>query len=301
METSSSTSTRSLTRTSGPPFPGDFINNTAQPDQNLRTPVQFDHTDLLVELDNRPGDSKGITHNTVIPGSLALTPESVASQLNSQNSNLTFATEVTDIGISGVDEGGLIGGPRSAVYKAHPNIPTALEELPFGSSSDFWNAFDPEGMSPAEFERHMEDIAREIQRRAPPPPLDLNSGQGGYSARLTFANGYTSREIVVYNGGLKYNFVSQSYLNKLRTASGQPPCFIPGPPTYEEVLTPDGTSAPIRYLVFADLQWESPNLPFPSGPQCFVPYRGNGGIHDARLVLGRSWFNGIEEQALNRI
>jgi hypothetical protein len=302
--TSSTTSTRSLTRTSGLPFSGDFITNTTRPDQSLGTPIHFTSTtqiDLLAELENRPGDSQLITHNTFVPGSFTVTPESVALQLNSQNSNSTFATEATDIGVPGVDYEDLAMESKPAVYHTDPNIPPTFDDLLCGSSSDLWNAFGPQDMSPAKLNRHMEDVAREIQRwAAPPSSLGINSDQESYSARLTFANGYTSRDLVQYNDDLKYNFISQGYLNKLRTDSGKPPCFFPGPPTYQEVLTPDGILTPIRYLIFADLQWESPAIPFPSGPLWFVPYSGNGGVHDTKLILGQGWYDSTKEQAPSR-
>jgi hypothetical protein len=132
--TSSTTSTRSLTRTSGLPFSGDFITNTTRPDQSLGTPIHFTSTtqiDLLAELENRPGDSQLITHNTFVPGSFTVTPESVALQLNSQNSNSTFATEATDIGVPGVDYEDLAMESKPAVYHTDPKSvsPSMLSHL----------------------------------------------------------------------------------------------------------------------------------------------------------------------------
>jgi hypothetical protein len=75
---------------------------------------------LLVEPDNRPGGSQGINHNTFVPGSFTVTPESVASQFDSQNLNSTFTTDATDIGTPSVDEGYLLLEPRPAVYQTDP-------------------------------------------------------------------------------------------------------------------------------------------------------------------------------------
>jgi hypothetical protein len=155
-------------------------------------------------------------------------------------------------------------------------------------------------MDPAELDRHMEETAREVQRRAaPPPPLDPNSQQASFPARLTFENGHTSREMIIFNHDFEVNFVSQGYLNRLRTTSGKPPCLVPAPPIYQNVLTPDGRLAPIRYLLYADLQWESPDFLFPPRQLCFVHYSGNGGVDDTKLILGRSWFKSTEAQAPN--
>ncbi|KAM0243339.1 hypothetical protein ACHAPO_000184 [Fusarium lateritium] len=155
-------------------------------------------------------------------------------------------------------------------------------------------------MSSAELERHMEETAREVQRRAPPSALDPDLGQEGYPVRLTFENEYTCRETVLFNEDFEVNFVSHGYLNKLRMASGKPPCLVPAPPIYREVLTPDGILAPVRYLLYIYIQWESPDIPFPPRQLCFVAYTGTGGIHDAKLILGQSWFDSTEEQAPNR-
>ncbi|PTD05163.1 hypothetical protein HYE67_000514 [Fusarium culmorum] len=275
-----------------------------RPNQLLKPPGHHLHTDqvgLLVEPDNRPGDFRDINHNTSIPGSFAETPESVALLLNSHYPNSTFTAEATDIGASGVDEGGLMIESPPTVYQTNPNIPSAFQDLFFSSSGDLWNNFGPQDMTPTELHRHMEETAREVQRRAAPPPtLDPNPDQEVFSAMLTFGNGHTSREIVCLDEGFEVNFVSQGYLNKLRTTSGKPLCLVPAPPIYREVFTPDGIWAPVRYLLYADLEWESPDIPFPPRQLCFIHYSGNGGVHDNKLILGQSWFNSTEDQAPNR-
>ncbi|KAG8671295.1 hypothetical protein FPOAC1_004539 [Fusarium poae] len=223
------------------------------------------------------------------------------SRFNSQGPNSTFVTEATDIGIPGIDQGDLEIEPRSTIYETDPIIPSAFENISFSSSTDLWNTFEPQDMSPAELERHMEETDREVQRRAAPPSaLDQSLDQEGFPVRLTFENEHTSRENVLFNEDYEVNFVSQGYLNKLRMTSGKTPCLVPAPPIYREVLTPDGVLAPVQYLLYVYLEWESPDIPFPPRQLCFVRYSGTGGIHDAKLILGQSWFKDTEDQAFSR-
>ncbi|RGP67362.1 hypothetical protein FSPOR_6018 [Fusarium sporotrichioides] len=302
--TSSTTATRPSTLTSGLPSSDVLITKNTRPDHSIRTPGNSVHTGrvgLLVEPDNRRGDFQEISHNTFAPEPFTVTPNNIVSQFNSQDPNSTLTIETTNIGTLGIDGGDLVVEPRPTVYQTDPNIPSAFKDLVFSSSGDLWNNFGPQDMSPAELDRHMEETAREVQRRAAPPPaLDPNPDQEGFYARLTFENGHTSREVILLNEDFEVNFVSQGYLNKLRMTSREPPCLVPAPPIYREVITPDGILAPIRYLLYADLEWESPDLPFPPRQLCFVHYSGNGGVHDTKLILGQSWFNSTEEQALAR-
>ncbi|UZP37312.1 hypothetical protein NXS19_005128 [Fusarium pseudograminearum] len=144
---SSTASTKPLARTSVPYLSGDSAIYTARPDQSLV-----------------------VNHNMVRPGSFTVTRESSASQFNSQDPNSTFTTEATDIGIYSVDERDLMIEPTPAAYHTAPNTLSQFEDLDFSSSHDLWNTFEPQDMSPDELYRHMEETAREIQRRAPPPP-----------------------------------------------------------------------------------------------------------------------------------
>ncbi|RGP66228.1 hypothetical protein FLONG3_8957 [Fusarium longipes] len=285
-------SARPLAPTSGPSSSDDFVIDIAQSDQHLTTTSESftQATQVsLAESDKRLENTPGINRVSGL-GSFTITPESVASHSDNQNPNSTFTSETFDLGISYVDETNPVPEPNLAVHQTD-----------LISAGDFWDAFSPPDMAATELNRHMEEADREVQRRAAPLSTpDSNSEQESFPAKLTFENGYTSRETILFNDDFKVNFVSQGYLNKLRRISEKPLCLVPVPPgKYRRVLTPDGILAPIQCLLFADLQFESPRFPFPIQRLCFVRYSGSGGVHDAKLILGRSWSDSTKEQAPN--
>ena len=150
-------------------------------------------------------------------------------------------------------------------------------------------------MNQIQLEDHLEEISREVQQRVPLPDLDPNANDP--SVRMTFENGYISHDKVYFNNDLKYSFMSYDYLWRIRTASGRPPHVVDAPPVYREILTPNGVLAPVRYLLYADLDWESSGLPFPRSKLYFMLYRGDGTIYDTKPVLGQNWSKIIEGQA----
>ncbi|KAJ4139962.1 hypothetical protein NW768_001312 [Fusarium equiseti] len=223
------------------------------------------------------------------------TPPGAAPEPYRQNSSPAFAPSTIDFDIPSVDEGYVLLEPGAAVYQADARIPSTVRDLALNSPREYEDLFMPRNMNQTQFEHHLEEISREVQRRIPLPDLDPNADD--FSVRLTFENGYACHDMVYFNHNLKYSFISYDYLWRIRTASGRLPYVIEAPPIHRETLTPNGVLAPIKYLLYADLDWESSGLPFPQSQLYFIIYRGNGTIYDTKPVLGRNWSEMVERQA----
>jgi hypothetical protein len=243
-----------------------------------------------VEPDDSTQESYGVEHNTFTATTSAAVHESY-----NQNPNSASTPRTIDFDIPGVDEEYVFLESAATVSQADTGIPSTVGDLVLDSSREYEDHFKPRNMNQIQLEDHLEEISREVQQRVPLPDLDPNANDP--SVRMTFENGYVSHDKVYFNDDLKYSFMSYDYLWRIRTASGRLPYVVDAPPVYREILTPNGVLAPVRYLLYADLDWESSGLPFPRSQLYFMLYRGDGTIYDTKPVLGQNWSEMVERQA----
>ncbi|KAH7185803.1 uncharacterized protein B0J16DRAFT_399637 [Fusarium flagelliforme] len=247
------------------PSSSEGLTNRVRSSQDLIIPRNYTpdtQAHVPVEPDDSTQESYGVEHNT-----FTATPSAAVHESYHQNPNSASAPRTIDFDIPGVDEEYVLLEPDATVSQAETGIPSTIGDLVLDSSREYEDHFKPRNMNQIQLEDHLEEISREVQQR------------------------------VYFNNDLKYSFMSYDYLWRIRTASGRPPHVVDAPPVYREILTPNGVLAPVRYLLYADLDWESSGLPFPRSKLYFMLYRGDGTIYDTKPVLGQNWSKIIEGQA----
>ncbi|RBR22627.1 uncharacterized protein FIESC28_04422 [Fusarium coffeatum] len=245
---------------------------------------------IPVEPDDSTKESFGVEHET-----FTATLQAATSESYHQDPSSASASRTINFDIPSVDEEYVFLEPDAAVSQTDTGIPSNARDLVLNSSREYEDHFQPRSMNQIQLGDHLEEISREVQQRMPLP--DLNPNANDPSVRMTFENGDVSHDKIYFDDELEHSFMSYDYLWRIRAASGRLPYVIEAPPIDRETWTPSGVLAPIEYLLYADLDWESSGLPFPRSRLHFIIYRGNGTIYDTKPVLGRNWSEMVERQS----
>ncbi|KAF5682731.1 hypothetical protein FDENT_7518 [Fusarium denticulatum] len=142
------------------------------------------------------------------------------------------------------------------------------------------------------------DMGQDIQHELPPPaPIFSSSSSAGQDLSLvkaTYDGGYSTHQVVTFDGSLDLNFIAQSSVEILQRSSPIQVISVP-PGIAKKTKCPSGALIEIEQILYAWIEFESHRLPFPPTRPYFVVYNdfiGGDGIH---ITLGRDWVNKIKQ------
>ncbi|PNP80859.1 hypothetical protein FNYG_05831 [Fusarium nygamai] len=142
------------------------------------------------------------------------------------------------------------------------------------------------------------DMGQDMQHELPPsaPILSPSSsaGQDLSLVKATYDGGYSTRQVVTFDGSLDLNFIAQSSVEILQRLSPIQVISVP-PGIAKKTKCPNGALIEIEQILYACIEFESHHLPFPPTRPYFVVYNdfiGDDGIH---ITLGRDWVNKVEQ------
>ncbi|KAF5599224.1 hypothetical protein FPCIR_2454 [Fusarium pseudocircinatum] len=142
------------------------------------------------------------------------------------------------------------------------------------------------------------DMGRDMQHELPPSvPIfspSSSAGQDLSRVKATYDGGYATRQVVTFDGSLDLNFIAQSSVEILQRSSPIQVIGVP-PGIAKKTKCPSGALIEIEQILYAWIEFESHDLPFPPTRPYFVVYNdfiGDDGIH---ITLGRDWVNKIEQ------
>ncbi|KAI7761260.1 hypothetical protein LZL87_002075 [Fusarium oxysporum] len=143
------------------------------------------------------------------------------------------------------------------------------------------------------------NMGQDVQQGLPPPGPDVSSssssaGQELNLVKATYDGGYSTRQVVEFDGRSNFNFIAQSFVDMLQRSSPIQVISLP-PGIGRKTQCPSGALINIEQILYAGIEFESHHLPFPPTRVYFVVYddfRGEDGVH---MTLGRDWVNKIEQ------
>ncbi|KAM0077847.1 hypothetical protein ACKRZS_010187 [Fusarium odoratissimum] len=142
------------------------------------------------------------------------------------------------------------------------------------------------------------NMGQDVQQGLPPPAPDISSsssaGQELNLVKVTYDGGYSTRQVVEFDGRSNFNFIAQSYVDILQRSSPIQVISLP-PGIGRKTQCPNGALINIEQILYAGIEFESHHLPFPPTRVYFVVYddfRGEDGVH---MTLGRDWVGKIEQ------
>ncbi|KAF4421704.1 hypothetical protein FACUT_10922 [Fusarium acutatum] len=144
------------------------------------------------------------------------------------------------------------------------------------------------------------DMGHDVQQELPPPAPSISSSSSSSSGqdlglvKATYDCGYSTRQVVTFDGSLDLNFIAQSSIEILQRSSTIQVMSVP-PGIARKTKCPSGALIEIEQILYAWIEFESHHLPFPPTRPYFVVYNdfiGDDGIH---ITLGHDWANKVEQ------